>query len=67
MMWKKLKSFFRKPARKRVLNKEGFERLEQKFIENTGFINVDYADVQILRKSRQLFSGKAPLAHQWMK
>lgn len=55
MMWKKLKSFFRKPARKRVLNKEGFERLEQKFIENTGFINVDYADVQILRKGEAAF------------
>ena len=54
-MWKKLKSFFRKPTRKQVLSKEGFERLEQKFIENTGFINVDYADVQILRKGEAAF------------
>ncbi len=60
MMWKKLKSFFRKPARKRVLNKEGFERLEQKFIENTGFINVDYADVQILRKDEAAFLWESP-------
>lgn len=59
-MWKKLKSFFRKPAGKRVLNKEGFERLEQKFIENTGFINVDYADVHILRKGEAAFLWESP-------
>ena len=60
MMWKKLKSFFRKPTRKQVLSKEGFERLEQKFIENTGFINVDYADVQILRKDEAAFLWESP-------
>lgn len=59
-MWKKLKSFVRRPTRKRVLNKKSFERLEQKFIERTGFINVDYDDVQILRKGEAAFLWENP-------
>lgn len=59
-MWRKLKSFFRKSGRKRVLNKEGFERLEQKFIDRAGLINVDYDDVQILRKGEAAFLWESP-------
>lgn len=59
-MWRKLKSFFKKPGRKRVLNKEGFKRLEQKFIDRAGLINVDYDDVQILRKGEAAFLWESP-------
>lgn len=59
-MWKKLKAFFRKPMRKQALDQEGFERLEQTFTDRTGFINVDYDDVQILRKGEAAFLWESP-------
>lgn len=59
-MWRKLKSFFRKPGRKRVLDEAGLERLEQKFTGTVGFINLDYADVQILRKGEAAFLWESP-------
>lgn len=60
MMWRKLKSFFRKPGRKRVLDEAGLERLEQKFTGTVGLINLDYADVQILRKGEAAFLWESP-------
>ena len=59
-MWRKLKSFFRKPGRKRVLDEAGLERLEQKFTGTVGLINLDYADVQILRKGEAAFLWESP-------
>lgn len=59
-MWRKLKSFFRKPGRKRVLDEAGFERLEQKFTDTVGLINLDYADVQIIRKGEAAFLWESP-------
>lgn len=59
-MWRKLKSFFRKPTRKQLLDEAGFERLEQKFINTAGLINLDYADVQVLRKGEAAFLWVSP-------
>lgn len=59
-MWKKLRSFFRKPTRKQLLDEAGFERLEQKFTDTVGLINLDYADVQIIRKGEAAFLWESP-------
>ena len=60
MMWKKLRSFFRKPTCKQLLDEAGFERLEQKFTDTVGLIDLDYADVQILRKGEAAFLWESP-------
>lgn len=59
-MWRKLKSFFRKPGRKQLLDEAGFERLGQKFTDTVGFINLDHDDVQILRKGEAAFLWESP-------
>lgn len=61
-MWWKLKSFFRKRTKKRVLAEADYEFLKHKLCDYPGIIGLDDADLDVLRSGDTAFLWESPLA-----
>lgn len=61
-MWRKLKLFFRKRTKKRVLTEADYEFLKHKLCDYPGFIGLDEADLDVLRSGDTAFLWESPLA-----